>query len=173
MPIEKIKQSVRDIPDFPQKGIIFKDITPILHDKDLFRISLELLAEKVKKVKPDYICGIESRGFIFGAALANILGLGFVPVRKPGKLPYDTYKKEYSLEYGTNSLEIHKDAFHKNAKVVLIDDLLATGGTAKAASWLIEQCGAKVEEIIFLIELSFLKGRSELVGYKTEAIITY
>lgn len=173
MQIEKLKQSIRDIPDFPQKGIIFKDITPVLQDKDLFRVSLELLAERVLKVDPDYICGVESRGFIFGAALANMLGLGFIPVRKPGKLPYDTFKKEYSLEYGTNVLEIHKDAFHQNAKVVLIDDLLATGGTAKAAAWLIEKCNARVEMILFLIELSFLNGRSELSGYKTDTIITY
>ncbi len=173
MPISKIKACIRDIPDFPKKGIIFKDITPVLQDSTLFKSSIEILTEKCIVWNPDYICGIESRGFIFGAAIANKLGIGFVPVRKPGKLPYDTYEKEYDLEYGSNKLEIHKDSFHEKAKVVIIDDLLATGGTAKASLELVELCNAVVTGILFLVELSFLEGRKKITQYPIESIIKY
>ncbi len=173
MSISKIKSCIRDIPDFPKKGIIFKDITPVLQDSTLFKSSIEILTEKCIAWNPDYICGIESRGFIFGAAIANKLGIGFVPVRKPGKLPYDTYEKEYDLEYGSNKLEIHKDSFHEKAKVVIIDDLLATGGTAKASLELVELCNADVTGILFLVELSFLEGRKKIIQYPIESIIKY
>ena len=173
MSIDDLKNSIRDIHDFPHKGIIFKDITPVLQDKELFKYSIGLLVEKVKEINPDFICGIESRGFIFGSTVALELNKGFVPVRKPGKLPYDTFKMKYELEYGSNILEIHKDAFFKEARVVIIDDLLATGGTAKASAKLVEACGAIVVQILFLIELSFLKGREALKGYLTDTILRY
>ena len=173
MDINTIKNTIRDIPDFPQKGILFKDITPVLQDKYVFGYCIDLLAEKVKSVKTDYICGAESRGFIFGSAVAYKLGLGFVPVRKPGKLPADVYRKSYTLEYGTNTLEIHKDAFPANARVVVMDDLLATGGTARASAELVEMCNAKVASVLFLVELSFLKGREVLKNYPVESIISF
>jgi len=173
MSVEKIKSAIRDIPDFPKKGIIFKDITPVLQDRYLLKASVEELSNNVSDLKPDFICGIESRGFIFGSAIAFKLGIGFVPVRKPGKLPYEKYSVSYELEYGSNTLEIHKDSFFKNAKVVIIDDLLATGGTAKASAELVEKCGAKVSGFLFLVELSFLKGRDVLKNYPTEAIISF
>ncbi len=173
MSISAIKNAIRDILDFPKKGIVFKDITPVLQDKELFVSSIDILSEKCAKWQPDYICGIESRGFIFGAAIAYMLNIGFVPVRKPGKLPYNTHQKEYDLEYGSNILEIHKDSFHENAKVVLIDDLLATGGTAKASTELVELCNAQVAGILFLVELSFLNGRDKINNYSIESIIQY
>ena len=173
MSISKIKSSIRDILDFPKKGIVFKDITPVLQDKDLFSGSIEIMAQKCIAWHPDYICGIESRGFIFGAAVAYKLGIGFVPIRKPGKLPYNTFVKEYDLEYGSNTLEIHKNSFHKRAKVVIIDDLLATGGTAKASAELVELCNAEVAGILFLVELSFLSGHENIGKYHIESIIKY
>jgi len=173
MDINTLKNTIRDIPDFPKKGILFKDITPLLQDKDVFSYCIDLLAEKVVSTEADFICGTESRGFIFGAALAYKTGLGFVPVRKPGKLPAEVYRKEYDLEYGSNILEIHKDAFPGNSKVVLIDDLLATGGTAKASVELIEMCGANVASVLFLVELTFLKGRDVLKNYPVESIIAF
>ena len=173
MSIAKIKSAIRDIQDFPKKGIVFKDITPVLQDKELFKNSIDILSEQCRDWQPNYICGIESRGFIFGAAIANKLGMGFVPIRKPGKLPYDTFEKEYDLEYGSNRLEIHKDSFHKKARVVIIDDLLATGGTAKASAELVELCNAEVVGILFLVELSFLSGDKAISKYSIKSIIKY
>jgi adenine phosphoribosyltransferase len=171
--IQRITQAIRTIPDFPKKGIRFKDITPLLQDAQLFDQSIDLFAAKLKGKPIDYIAGIESRGFIFGAALAVKLGCGFVPIRKPGKLPYKTYSQSYELEYGTDSIEIHQDAFKPGDTVCLIDDLLATGGTAAAAVQLIRQCGATLDSILFLIELSFLNGREKLEGQKVEALISF
>jgi len=164
--VEEIKNSIRDIPDFPKKGIIFKDITPLLKDKDLFSSIIDHMKKELEGKHIDYIVGIESRGFIFGCALANSLGCGFIPVRKPGKLPYKTKSATYLLEYGEDTLEIHEDAIEKGKKVVIIDDLLATGGTAFATLGLVESLGADVEAIMFLIELGFLKGREKLSSCK-------
>ena len=173
MNIDVIKNSIRDIPDFPKPGIMFKDITPVLKDKKVFSYCIDLLSEKVKTANAEYICGTESRGFIFGSAIAYKTGLGFIPVRKPGKLPADTYKIKYQLEYGSNILEIHKDALPVNAKVVVVDDLLATGGTAKATAELVERCGAHVVSVLFLVELTFLKGRDALKNYPVDTIISF
>ena len=158
-----IKDSIREIPDFPKPGIMFKDITTLLNNKEAFNLLIEHLANRYKDYNLDYIAGIESRGFIFGAALANRLNLGFVPIRKKGKLPYTTVSEKYSLEYGFDEVEIHIDAFKKdNARVLLIDDLLATGGTASAASRLIDKVGANCVEACFVIELTFLEGSKKL-----------
>ena len=173
MSINKLKAAIRDIPDFPQKGIIFKDITPILHDSTLFKNSIDILAQKIADLEFDFICGVESRGFIFGSALAMKLNVGFIPIRKPGKLPAETFSVSYELEYGSNILEIHKDSLHGGSKVIIVDDLHATGGTAKASVQLIEKCKASVESLIFLVELSFLKGREKLKDYRVDSIISY
>jgi adenine phosphoribosyltransferase len=173
MEIKLLSENIRDIFDFPKKGIIYKDITPLLQDKNLFRYSIKLLIKKLDNLKIDYICGIESRGFIFGSAIAHKLGIGFVPVRKKGKLPSNTYSQEYELEYGTNILEIHTDAFHPGSNVVIIDDLLATGGTANAAAKLVEKCGSNIVKILFLVELSFLNGKKNLNGYSIDAVISF
>jgi len=164
--IEEIKNNIRDIPDFPKQGIIFKDITPLLKDSGLFASIIEHFRKELEGKQIDYIIGIESRGFIFGCALANSLGCGFIPIRKPGKLPFKTRSATYSLEYGEDTLEIHEDAVGKGDKVVIIDDLLATGGTAVAALGLVESLGADVEALMFLIELGFLKGREKLSSCK-------
>lgn len=166
-------EAIRDVPDFPSQGIIFKDISPVLQDGTLFSRALDLLQSKISGSSIDYICGIESRGFIFGAALADRMNLGFIPIRKPGKLPAETYSEAYDLEYGSNTLEIHKDALKQGDRVVVVDDLLATGGTFAAANRLIERCEANVIMDICLIELKFLKGRNKLTSYKLESIITY
>ncbi len=171
--INKIKNAIRDVPDFPKEGILFKDITPLLNDNHLFKKTIDILAEDITMYNIDYIAGIESRGFIFASALAIKLEKGFVPIRKPGKLPYKTYQESYALEYGTDSLEIHQDAIPEGASVVLVDDLLATGGTALAAVKLLEQCSAKIELVQFLIELTFLKGNSKLKTYNCNALIKY
>ncbi|MHB0999485.1 MAG: adenine phosphoribosyltransferase [Armatimonadota bacterium] len=164
---------IRDIPDFPKPGIIFKDITPVLQNPEAFAEVIDGLAEYADKVQPDLIVGVESRGFIFGAPVALKLGKGFVPVRKIGKLPYETIQCEYALEYGTSIVEMHKDAVKPGQKVLIIDDLLATGGTAAASAKLVEELGGKVAGIAFLIELEFLKGRSMLNGYNVESFIKY
>ncbi len=171
--LEKIRTALRDVPDFPKPGILFKDITPILSDPLLFGDTIDLMAEMAQGKKIDFVAGIEARGFIFGAALARKLNCGFVPIRKPGKLPYKTYKAEYALEYGTDSIEVHQDAFPKGASVYLADDLLATGGTAAAAAGLIQKCGAEVALIGFLIELSFLQGREKLKENPVRSLITF
>jgi len=168
-----LKKFIRDIPDFPQKGIIFKDITPLLANQKAFQETVNEFAKFAKKIKAKTIVGIDSRGFIFGGAVAYKLGLKFVPVRKKGKLPYSTVSQAYSLEYGTNTIEMHTDAIKKNEKVLIIDDLLATGGTAKAAAQLVEKLGGKVAGIAFVIELAFLKGAEKLKSYKTLSLIKY
>jgi adenine phosphoribosyltransferase len=170
---DKLKEIIRDIPDFPKKGIIFKDITPLLKHPDVFREAVDAIAAALKKKKIDYIVGIESRGFIFSPVLAYNMGAGFVPVRKKGKLPYQTHEVAYDLEYGQAVLEIHQDALPKGANVAIVDDLLATGGTALAAAHLIEKLGAKVSIIAFLIELEFLKGRNKLSQYDIFSLIQY
>jgi len=171
--LEKISQAIRDIPDFPKKGIIFKDITTLLNDAAIFAKSVDLLQDLVKDKNYDSVVGIESRGFIFGSVLAYKLGLRFVPIRKPGKLPAKSISEEYDLEYGTDRIEMHADALTAGQKVLLVDDLLATGGTAQASCKLIEKLEARVETILFLVELSFLNGRDLLKGYDVQSLISY
>ncbi len=168
-----VKKIVRDIPNFPKEGIIFKDITPILQNAEAFRNVVDSFTEILKGEKIDYVVGIESRGFIFSPALAYNLNAGFVPVRKKGKLPHLTHQIPYELEYGTAILEIHQDALPAGSRVVIVDDLLATGGTAQAAAKLVEKCGAKVIKIGFVIELSFLKGRDKLKAHDVFSLIQY
>ena len=157
-----VRKNVRQVPDFPKPGILFLDITTATKDAKSFQISLDFLYDQFKNEKVDYVAGIESRGFIFGAALAYELGIGFVPLRKPGKLPGETLSQDYALEYGTDTLQIHKDAIESGKRVVIIDDLLATGGTAGAACNLIKQTGAKVVAAAFVIELQDLNGRAKM-----------
>jgi adenine phosphoribosyltransferase len=170
---KKLKSIIKDVPDFPKPGIIFKDLTPVFKEKKVFKSLIDYLYKRYKNKKPDAIVAIESRGFIIGAPLAYKIGVPFIPVRKPGKLPRETYKVTYSLEYGTDALEIHKDALNKNDRVLIIDDLLATGGTANAVATLVEKSGAKVIEIAFIVELDFLKGREKLKGRKIFSIVHY
>ncbi len=162
---------VRDIPDFPKKGIIFKDITPLLQDAEALRYAVDQMAEFGVGKKVDIVLGAEARGFILGAALAYTLGAGFVPARKPGKLPYDTIAAEYELEYGTDSLEIHEDAITKGTRVLVHDDLLATGGTARAKCDLVEKLGGEVVGVAFIVELAFLRGREKLKDYDVISLI--
>ena len=166
-----LAQYIRNVPDFPVKGIQFKDITTLLQDQIPFAASVEALLDYYGEQEIDLVVGIESRGFIWGAILAYELGSGFVPVRKPGKLPAETVRAEYTLEYGTNALEMHEDAIQPGQKVLVIDDLLATGGTAKATCELVEQVGGVVVGIGFLIELTFLNGRDKLSGYDVFSLI--
>ena len=168
-----LKALVRDIPDFPQKGIIFKDITPLLKDPEALQFAVDELSELLKGTHPDQIVGIESRGFIFSPILAYKLKAGFVPVRKRGKLPFKTLRTAYALEYGEAEIEIHEDAILKGMKVAVIDDLLATGGTAQAAVRLVEKLGGEVVAVGFLVELGFLKGREKLAGYNVFSLIRY
>ncbi len=162
--ITNVKNKIRDVVDFPKKGIIFRDITTALKDAETLKIMIDYLCEQYKDVKIDYIAGIESRGFIFGMPMAYKLNAGFVPIRKPNKLPAETYSQEYELEYGTDKIEVHKDAFPEGANVLIVDDLLATGGTADAACKLVKKTGANLVGIAFLIELCDLKGREKLEG---------
>jgi adenine phosphoribosyltransferase len=173
MTLEEIKMMIREIPDFPKKGIKFKDITPVLKDAQAFNYSVEMLAKALEGRKFDLIAAPEARGFLFGAPLAYRLGVGFVPVRKPGKLPAETLSYEYELEYGTDSLEIHKDAVLEGQRVVIVDDLLATGGTIYASAKLVEKLGGIVDSIIFLTELTFLDGRKKLDGYDIISLIKF
>ena len=168
-----IKNAIRDIPDFPKKGIIFKDITPILLDPKVYKKTIDVLAEQYANRNIDKIVAIESRGFLFGTVLAYKLDIGLAIVRKPGKLPYKTIVETYDLEYGTDSLEIHEDSLEKGDKVLIIDDLLATGGTAEATANLVERVGASVEEICFIVELSFLGGKNKLEKYSVNSLISY
>jgi adenine phosphoribosyltransferase len=161
IPLDFIRQAIRDIPDYPKPGILFKDITTVLRDATLFRALLDHLQERCVAWKPDYILGIEARGFIFGAPLADRLGAGFVPVRKKGKLPGKTVSYSYDLEYGSDTIEIHEGAIEPGKRVIVIDDLLATGGTAGACVKLAQDIGADVVGLAFLIELDFLKGREK------------
>lgn len=171
--IEAIKAVIRDVEDFPKPGILFKDITPLLGDGELFRSCISLLAERVQASGAVKVVGLDARGFIFGAAVADRLGIGFVPVRKKGKLPYQTESVSYDLEYGSNTVEMHVDAVSKGEKVIIIDDLLATGGTAAAAKQLLDQAGADLVGILCVIELSFLPGREKLGNAHIESLITY
>jgi adenine phosphoribosyltransferase len=164
---------IRDIPDFPKKGIVFKDITTILKDGQAFRRAIDALAERVRPYSVDKVIGMESRGFIFAAPIAYQLGVGFVPVRKLGKLPGPTISTEYELEYGTNTLEIHSDAIEEGERVLIVDDLLATGGTVSATIELVERLGGEVAAVAFLVELTFLKGRERLDGYNVESVIQF
>jgi adenine phosphoribosyltransferase len=160
--LRKLRTGVRDVPDFPKKGIVFKDITPILSDPALFRVSIDLFLERCRGKKIDKIVGIDARGFLFGSAVAYELGVGFVPIRKRGKLPYKTEIAKYSLEYGEAEMEMHIDAIIAGEQIVLVDDLLATGGTSAAAAALITKAGGQLLEAQFLIELEFLHGRKQL-----------
>jgi adenine phosphoribosyltransferase len=164
---------IRDVPDFPKPGILFKDITPVLEHPAAFKEAIELMTEDAKARGAESICGIESRGFIFGVPIALALGVPFVMARKLGKLPYDRITEEYALEYGTNTVEMHIDAVKPGQKVYVIDDLLATGGTAAAAARLIERLKGEVCGFGFLIELSFLNGRANLLGYHLRSLIEY
>lgn len=168
-----IKSSIRVIEDYPKKGISFKDITTLLKDKNAYKESLDMMEEALKGLEFDYIVGIESRGFIFGASLADRLNVGFVPIRKHGKLPGETESISYGLEYGNSEIDIHKDAIKKGEKVVIFDDLIATGGSAKASAQLVESLGGEVVAFEFLIELTGLKGRQLLKDYKVISIIEY
>ena len=168
-----IEKAIRNVPDFPKPGIQFKDITPVMADPRLFAGSIELLTEGVKPGTVDAVVGIDARGFIFAAAAAVRLQAGFVPVRKKGKLPYQTHEQDYELEYGTATVAMHVDALHPGSRVLLVDDLLATGGTAAAAATLVTKLGAQIQEIAFLIELGFLKGREKLEGCPIRSIVTY
>ena len=168
-----LKEKIRNIQDFPKPGIGFKDITTLLQDGAAFRAAIDTIAENLKDKKVDVIVGPEARGFIMGAPLAYAMGAGFVPIRKPGKLPGETVSYEYDLEYGTDKIEMHKDGIKKGQRVAIVDDLLATGGTAEAAVKLIESLGGEVVSIQFLIELEFLNGREKFEGYNVDSIITY
>lgn len=171
--IEKVNSLIRTIPDFPEKGILFRDITTALKDKEGLKLIIEDFTNRYKDKGIDYVLGADARGFIFGAAIAYNIGAGFVPARKVGKLPAETIKADYSLEYGKNTIEVHKDAFHKGANVLIVDDLLATGGTAQAMVQLVEKLDAKVYELAFLIELNDLHGRDLLKEYEVYSILTY
>src|SRR4051795_11122810 len=171
--LQKLRAGIRDVPDFPKKGIIFKDITPILSDGALFRMSIDVFLEECRGKQIDKVVGIDARGFLFGSAVAYELGVGFVPIRKRGKLPFKTEIAKYSLEYGEAEMEMHIDAMTPGEKVVLIDDLLATGGTSAAAAALIRKIGGDLTEAIFLIELEFLKGRERLAPTPTTSFLHF
>src|SRR2546430_12308288 len=171
--IDKLRAGIRDVPDFPKKGIVFKDITPILKDGALFRASIDVFLERCRGRKIDKIVGIDARGFVFGSAVAYELGVGFVPLRKKGRLPYKTESAKYSLEYGEAEMEMHTDAVRAGERVVLGDDLLATGGTSDAAALLIRKAGADLVEAQFLIELEFLEGRKRLEPTPVTSFLKY
>lgn len=170
MDIDKL---IRAIPDFPIPGILFRDITPLLKDKQGFRAAIDLFVDRFKDRGIDYVVGVEARGYMLGAPLAYAIGAGFVPVRKPGKLPFSKLSESYALEYGTNSLEIHADALGHGERVLVVDDLLATGGTAAATKRLLERLGARIEGFAFLIELEALNGRAALPGVDIETFVKY
>jgi adenine phosphoribosyltransferase len=169
----QIEPLIRAIPDFPLPGILFRDITPLLRDPAGFKATIDLFVDRFKDAKIDHVVAVEARGYMLGAPLAYRIGAGFVPVRKPGKLPGAKYREEYALEYGTNSLEIHDDAVGHGQRVLIVDDLLATGGTAAATARLLEKLGAEIVGIAFLIELAALNGRQALAGYEVTAFISY
>ena len=168
-----LKDYIRDIPDFPKKGIIFKDITTLLRNPEAFKYSIESLSNKFAKENIDYIVAVESRGFIFGGALAYQLGAGFIPIRKRGKLPHKTDSVTYDLEYGTDTLEMHADAIEPGSRVLIVDDLLATGGTVKAVCDLVQKRKAKIVGVAFLIELEFLKGKTRLKDVPVHSLIQF
>jgi len=171
--IEDLRQKIRDIPDFPKPGIIFKDITPLLSDGPAFRAAIDLLGERYRDRRVDVVVGVEARGFIMGSALAYTLGAGNILIRKPGKLPFRTHRSVYDLEYGSDALEIHQDAIKPGQRVLLADDVLATGGTISAAIDLVQKLGGEIVELAFLIELTFLKGRDRLARYAVHSLIQY
>ncbi len=171
--LDDLKETIRSIPDFPIPGIMFRDITTLIKNGDLFAESIDYMYNHYRDIEIDTIVGIESRGFIFGAAMAYKLNVGFIPVRKPGKLPAETLAEEYELEYGADQLEMHKDALNENNKILIVDDLLATGGSSSATCKLIERTGAKIQGIAFLIELSFLNGRKLIDKYDVFSLICY
>lgn len=175
MTAEKIdlKRYIRNIPDWPKKGVLFRDITPLLADPEAFAAAIDVLCACFRDAGIEYVAAVEARGFIFGAAVAQTLGVGFVPIRKKGKLPFKTESISYDLEYGTDTLEVHRDAIRKKAKVLMVDDLLATGGTMASACKLIEKIGGQIAGIAFLIELKELAGRSKLAGYNISVVISY
>uniref|UniRef100_UPI003FA1AD47 adenine phosphoribosyltransferase n=1 Tax=Sporomusa rhizae TaxID=357999 RepID=UPI003FA1AD47 len=168
-----LSEKIRNVPDFPQPGIQFKDITTLLKDGKAFRVAIDRLVETYKDTPVDVVIGPEARGFVVGAPVAYVLGAGFVPIRKPGKLPAETISYGYTLEYGKNSLEIHKDAIEPGSKVLIVDDLLATGGTTMATIKMVEQLGGEIVGLAFLIELSFLNGRKVLEGYDITSLVKY
>ncbi len=168
-----LKKFIRDIPDFPKAGILFKDITTLLNDGNAFKYAVDQFVDHYKEQKIDYIAAVEARGYIMGGVLAYIMGAGFVPVRKPGKLPYEVNSIEYTLEYGSNILEVHKDAIKEGTNVLIFDDLIATGGSALATARLIKQLGGNVLGCAFIIELLDLKGRETLQDYDVFSLITY
>ena len=168
-----IADRVRDVPDFPKPGIQFKDITPVLSDSVAFNAAIEALAAPYDGINIDLVVGIEARGFIFGTPVAKLLDVGFVPIRKPGKLPWETRSVSYELEYGSDALEIHADAVAEGQRVLVVDDLLATGGTARAACDLLAEAGADVVEVMVLVELEFLEGRDKLAPFRTRSVLTF
>jgi adenine phosphoribosyltransferase len=168
-----LKHYIRSIPDWPKKGILFRDITPLLGDPRAFAAAVDALSADFSDAGIDYVAAVEARGFIFGAAVAEKLAAGFIPIRKKNKLPWQTERITYDLEYGTDTLEVHRDAVTSGAKVLMVDDLLATGGTMVAACKLIEKIGGHIAGIAFLVELSDLKGREKLAGYKLTSVISY
>jgi adenine phosphoribosyltransferase len=171
--LELLRARVRDVPDFPKPGILFRDLTPLMGDGAALGACVALLAERVRAHRPDVVVAVESRGFIFGAPVAAALGVGFAPVRKPGKLPAETLRRSYALEYGTDALEMHADAVRPEARVVVVDDLLATGGTAAATIELVREQGAVVVAAAFVVELALLTGRARLPGVPVDALLSY
>ena len=170
---ERLKSAIRDVPDFPKEGVVFKDISPVLQDRQLFRLAISMFNDRYQRKQIDTVLAIDARGFIFGSALAYVLGCGLTLARKKGKLPYDTLSASYDLEYGSNTIEIHTDAIEKGARVLVIDDVLATGGTLKAALDLAEEAGGNIIEAAVFIELSFLNGREKLPDIPVFPLITY
>jgi adenine phosphoribosyltransferase len=168
-----LRERIRDVPDFPTEGVIFKDLMPLIADPEYFAETIDRLAEWARPREPALVLGAEARGFIFGGALAHALGAGFIAARKPGKLPRETIEATYALEYGTDSLQLHRDAVPEGARVIVLDDVLATGGTAKAKVQLVEELGGVVAGVLFVIELDFLHGRERLGGYDVHALIRY
>ncbi|MDP1854079.1 MAG: adenine phosphoribosyltransferase [Candidatus Omnitrophota bacterium] len=173
MTVKQLEKAIRAIPDFPKKGILFRDITTLLKDKKAFRTSIDLISRPYQNKKIDAVVAVESRGFIFGSAIAYKLKCGFIPVRKKGKLPYKTRSVTYELEYGTDTLEIHQDAIARGARILIVDDLLATGGTVRAVTELVKQLEGRIVGIAFLIELSALSGRNKLKGLPIHSLIKY
>jgi adenine phosphoribosyltransferase len=171
--METLKTKIRHVPDFPKPGILFYDITTLLNDRQAFRDTVAALTSPYRSAGIEQVVGIESRGFILGAAVATALGAGFVPIRKPGKLPSRCFREDYALEYGTDGLEIHEDAVHAQQRVLLVDDVLATGGTARAAAGLIRRIGGDLVGLSFLIELNFLNGRQKLAGEEVYSVLQY
>jgi adenine phosphoribosyltransferase len=171
--VEELKQKIRDIPDFPQKGIIFKDITPLLNDPRTFRLAIDAMAQVYVGQQIDLVVGIEARGFIIASTLAYILNAGLIPLRKPGKLPFLTHRMSYNLEYGSAELEIHRDAINPGQRVIIVDDLLATGGTMQASVDLVKSLQAEIVGVSFLVELSFLEGRKRLQGSQVTSLLSY